>query len=585
MRFYLLSGLIIAVVIPAADAAACCRIGKPRITVGKPRVTVGKPRVTIGNPQITVGRPRIVVGTPRVTVGNPVDTVADITSRTGKAIGQPVGEVLHTGGTVATNVYRAGRNAGSDTAATIAKAKDDAVAEAGRAVENVNELGTALRKYFVAKADDTLVMMSATEKRLREGKFADALWHSAVDPLTAEEGRAAQLAQESSLANTVGAAAAAAYGGPGGAAAYSAWYAYRASDGDVGLAIKAGIISGATSAGLSVVSGMPVDAANPAPDIAKKAIVAGAIGGLAVAAAGGDGDAIRDGFLKAGGMMVIQDGYRQFTGGQDLAQNVKSPTEGSFCTLAVPASGASCAPPKEWFKLDAQGNFLRNDANEPIIDISKVDPRYSYVGLASSGQGNWLISENGPVMNGIAKIPGVNAMAIFHDQWVITAPLSGWTNQATIVPAIVVTYLGTEAGTQQVIAEAIQKDREARAAGRQNPKAESRADAYLCAGEVAEESVAQAPQSGLVGEQKARLDQRSIFTVFGEGPAQFACAVVYQKDGKDYLPFYAENDSGFCAPKAKELAQNHTDAGWTCFVRPTGFKQEISDAMARRPGS
>jgi hypothetical protein len=50
-----------------------------------------------------------------------------------------------------------------------------------------------------------------------------------------------------------------------------------------------------------------------AGDILKKAALAGAAGGISVAAAGGDEKDIKDGFLKSGGAVLIQGGTEKLT--------------------------------------------------------------------------------------------------------------------------------------------------------------------------------------------------------------------------------------------------------------------------------
>ena len=524
-------------------------------------------------------------------------TVERAVKDTGKTVGKAAGDVVRETGKGANNVVeevgKAGHNvvketgkAGENIAVVVGKAGSDTVKEVDRGAENVAELGVAVGNYLVRSVDDTADQISAAEQRIREGKIADAFWHLGVDPLTDTESRAAKLAQESSLANTAGAVAASAYGGPGGAAAYSAWYAYRQT-GDVGLALKAGLISGATSASLSGVSGMPVDKATLASDLTKKTIMAGAVGGLAVAAAGGDGDAVRDGFLRSGGMVLIQDGYREFTKGdntdpnlkgQDLVKNTRAAEFDAFCSLSAPplSGGTGCsAPPREWFKSNPDGSLAKVDG-KPVLDMAKVDPRYSYVGLAvEAGQkASWLTAETGPVMNGIAKIPGMNAMAIFHDQWVIQAPLSGWTNQATIIPAVVLTYMGTEAGIQNEIQDSIAKGAPAPTTSPSQPArdvaftqaksvtddAASPAGSFLC---MKGPGITEAPGKG-------RILSRSIFVTKGATASELACAVIYQKDQEskeDFALWYAVNDANYCEPKAEQFAAEHAAEGWKCLAR------------------
>ena len=47
---------------------------------------------------------------------------------------------------------------------------------------------------------------------------------------------------------------------------------------------------------------------------AQKIVVTGAIGGVAVAAVGGNDEAIKTGFLSSGTMVLVQDGFHSYTG-------------------------------------------------------------------------------------------------------------------------------------------------------------------------------------------------------------------------------------------------------------------------------
>lgn len=513
-------------------ALSCCR--KPFKTVKD----IAKETAKV-IPAVVVPVPVVIATVVKPSIAPPV--VRDSVEAAGDIAHNVVKEVGNAGENVASEVSSAGKS----TAKVVEKAAADIYAEAGRGVKNLEELGVAVAKYVERVGTDHVHLISEAEQRIREGKFADALWHASIDPLKDQEGRAAKLAQESSLANTIGATAASAYGGPSGAAAYSAWYAYRATN-DIDIALRAGLISGATSAGLGAVGDMPVEQASLVPDMTKKAIMGGAIGGLAVAAAGGDKDAVLEGFIRSGGMILIQDGYKEFTGGQDLVENTKSPIYDAFCSLSVapvdPSAGCM-APPEEWFSDEVNG--------ERVLDISKVDPRYSYVGKAiEAGETASWTSETSGFMNGIAKVPGVNAMAIFHDQWVIQAPLTGWTNQATIIPAIVFTYLGTEAGIQNEIQKAAIKSQD-----QGSPTAES----YLCMkGQGVTEGSTEQPVSRIIAVGK------------GKTPEELACIVVYQREGEalaNNAPWYALNDKNYCDSKAGQLASDHIAEGWKCLVR------------------
>ncbi len=120
----------------------------------------------------------------------------------------------------------------SDTAKTLVKAADDIV-DAGAAVVRFSE--RELRAY-----PD---MLSGAEKRFREGKVVDAIWHLGTDRARATEENAGRLVQENEIVAVAVQAAAGFYGGPAGAAAFAAWKAYHLSGGNVDLAIKAGVLA------------------------------------------------------------------------------------------------------------------------------------------------------------------------------------------------------------------------------------------------------------------------------------------------------------------------------------------------------
>jgi len=199
---------------------------------------------------------------------------------------------------------------GGDICDTLAKAVDDTVKESERAAENVEEAGQAIGRFVENQTHslgDTLV---DAERRVREGKVIDALWHLGTDPTRHASDNAAALATESKLVGSIAQIAATAYGGPQGAAAYAAWLTYEQTC-DQGscnpeLALRVGMISGASSWAMGKAGEMPIESAS---QIVKKAAVSGAIGGLAVAVSGGGEDAVRKGFMLSAGAVLIRDGY------------------------------------------------------------------------------------------------------------------------------------------------------------------------------------------------------------------------------------------------------------------------------------
>lgn len=313
------------------------------------------------------------------------------------------------------------------------KAGKDAEAEVGRVGRNLEDSAQAIGRYLERQGQGVGQTLSNAERRVREGKVVDALWHLSTEPLQRTSDNAALAVQESAYLNTIAQVAATAYGGPAGAAAYASWLTYKQT-GNADLALRAGILTYATSSAFASAGEMK---AATATEIAKKAAVTASIGGLAVAAAGGDETAIQQGFLKAGAMVLVQDGYRRVTG-SDI--DGRSSEGEAYC---MTAQGETCSPPDSAYVKDANGNIVKNAKGDPVIDMSKVDPRRPHVGtMSGSGTPHWS-GERGAFMTSVSRIPGMNAMSVFHDQWAVSWDMPTMLNASTIVPAIVLTYTGT----------------------------------------------------------------------------------------------------------------------------------------------
>jgi hypothetical protein len=163
----------------------------------------------------------------------------------------------------------------------------------------------AARRFAERQVNGIPDVLDGAQKRVREGKVVDAIWHVGIDQMRNTNKNASQLTQESELANEIAQGAAASYGGPGGAAAYAAWKTYNDTQGNVDLAIKAGMYAAATSEFNASAGAMPTGTIS---EVAKKAAVAGALGGLAVAASGGSDEQALKAFVASGGSVIVQSG-------------------------------------------------------------------------------------------------------------------------------------------------------------------------------------------------------------------------------------------------------------------------------------
>lgn len=312
-------------------------------------------------------------------------------------------------------------------------------------------------KYAEAMVKSTGTSLEKAGERLSEGKILDALWHAAADPYKNMSDNAAEAAARSTILRVVGQVAATAYGGPGGAAAYAAWLAYYATDGDLELTLKAGAIAGATAYAMNAAAS---DAATTnlfestvIDEVVQKALISGAIAGAAVALAGGSEHDIQQAVTAGITMSVIRAGYQELTASDLDRENLKASSGEPYCLHATPGTpGLDCLPPDEAYIRKADGSISYDDDGLPEIDVSKLVSTRPHVGMFAKGPDDpfYTLTETSGPMVLVSRIsPGMNAMAVGHD--IFDAKFNPDTNVVlemivrvgTIAPAVVVTYEGT----------------------------------------------------------------------------------------------------------------------------------------------
>ncbi|AZC39729.1 hypothetical protein [Pseudomonas chlororaphis] len=454
------------------------------------------------------------------------------------------------------------QKAGEDTEATLAKAGKDVewnIAKAGRDSEDAIH---AIGHFIENQAQSQGKIIDRAAERFREGKFVDAMWHYSMEQFQETENNAAKAAQESQLIAQAGQVAAQAYGGPGGSAAFAAWLTYKQT-GDLNLALKTGIITGASAMAMAEAGKMPSTGEEYA--LARKTIVTAAIGGATVAVAGGDATAVREGFLLAGSMVLVQDHYQKITSGQaelDRESMMVSKSESAYCM----------SPNQEFCQPLRQGEVLR-DRRVPSVGVE--------------GSNNPLIGDNGVLMkNVVSKVPGMQGMSVMHDQWVVQWDLNRLNlNQATIAPAIVVYYAGTGAPYYEHL----------RRTSMEKQLAEQ--SAILTSKPMSAQARAVYNQPSGVAVTPSRVSQSYICTKGSLGrqfavelaskDSDFSCRVVSNISLVDqYSPtvvhWIARNDVTFCGRQAMISSITYKSAGWQChFLPPAAAVAEMTTATAQ----
>jgi hypothetical protein len=350
----------------------------------------------------------------------------DLVTTVNKAGGDFVTTVKKAGGDIETTVQTAGgdtfntiQTAAGDTIKTTFKAAENATAtyvkawrdvgaESRRNFSDAVDAGKAVANFVKNQATDEVKAANNAAKRLRDGKVVDAMWGVATEPLQANEKNFAKATQESKVINTAAASAAAVYGGPAGAAAYAAWSTYRQT-GNADMALRAGVLAAITAQTGASVASMP---AGTIGEIVGKAAVAGAAGGIAVAAAGGDEQAIKDGFLKSAGAVLVQGGSAKLEAYAPKAADAYKTVQ------CISARDIDCVSNTTWAR-DAKGKILFDQNGKPRIDTTKLDPN-QYIGKwtgldpkSAKGIANALIAQT-------SELPKMPAIPVLKNRWVLT---------------------------------------------------------------------------------------------------------------------------------------------------------------------
>ncbi|RWX40250.1 hypothetical protein EHH54_13000 [Rhizobium leguminosarum] len=267
-------------------------------------------------------------------------------------------------------------------------ASDQATKDAARnLVKSANDIvdaAKAVGRFAERQVGGYSQVFSAAQRRIREGKVADAIWHIGTGPAQNTNKNAAQLMQENELVAQAAAAAATAYGGPAGAAAFAAWKAYNESGGNIELAIKAGAYAYVVNE-YGNVDALP---GGTAGEVAKKAAATGAIAGLAVAASGGSTEESLNAFVRSGGAVLVQGGQAYVE--KEYAYPAMAEAD-LFCQTVV---GEDCATADDWY--------------DQAVEYADAAPNNNGANLKVTSNGEWAISWNKTAVNDPAtKVPAV----------------------------------------------------------------------------------------------------------------------------------------------------------------------------------
>ncbi|WP_157353989.1 hypothetical protein [Thauera sp. 63] len=460
--------------------------------------------------------------------------------------------------------------------------------ETGKCGGDLCDAVDASLKFGKHQVDDFGVSLDKAAERLKEGKPLDALWHLHTDYVVNTQENAAEAAQRSAVLRATGQIAATVYGGYQGAAAYTAWLTYHAT-GSFNEAMRAGIISGASAAALDTISSMDFEGVRR---VAAESIMTSAVNGIAVAASGGDEQAVREAVALAMTTVVLREGYRRLTNLDLDKQRLKSSTGPAYCLAEVPTTeylnggpGPSCLAPPSAYARRADGS-VEFEGNGPKVNFKLLDPDRPHVGTWGTAEISPLniSAENSAFMTGVSRLPGWNAMSVVHDELSIQMkfdllPGGIIPTVATIPPAMVATYIGSGNSIHDSIRDTFAKRAQEREAasnsngtGKAPParidEASTRMLPLLAAGPTERMHLICGFEGDAPGTLRSRTDVLVVVAADGAPLAEDGrICDVQQKTGDHlYALGHAHHQINYCHGVAERIALNRQRRGGVCFA-------------------
>ncbi len=140
------------------------------------------------------------------------------------------------------------------------------------------------------------------------GELIDSVVQALAGNEAATPNGADRVARAFTLGNAMAQLASGVYGGPPGGAAYASWWAYQQPGATAAQALRVGLLAGVGLWGVR----KDTDGTEVPTVVIQRTSLAAALGGLAIAAAGGDEQALREVFFDAGAAVLWQDGSRVY---------------------------------------------------------------------------------------------------------------------------------------------------------------------------------------------------------------------------------------------------------------------------------
>lgn len=377
--------------------------------------------------------------------------------------------------------------------------------------------------------------------RIRKEKLIDAFWHLGTAPLQPTSENGAKVTLETYLITSL-APKTSTYA-PSSAAAYTTWLAYKKTcdkgECDPTLALRAGMITGATSLAIARADGLSTEGYRD-PESVRRMIVGGALSGLIIAARGGDEGAIRRGIFHSAGFSLVRDRYRKI----DAENSTESSDIPDIFCLNTVNPNRGCAA------TEAYMSYSEEIAQIEKLETIESSERYT----AKLAQGTaWKPAE---------KIPAMRSLSLFDGQWFLDVKTKSPSdkNRPASTPSTLLTFNGVkpqvwsraQEGASSEYSGIMQSTRKAlEDLKSRNPQKETLINGTIAASLLCVN------------------DNRSRHIVV-EAPSLQpgnACRVLYQQGQTVRVPWAARYNSKFCTAKAVALTVKKIAQGWTCYAQ------------------
>ncbi len=549
-----------------ADPAAAINLSI-RLKIGGTSIggSVGVP-IGSGNVGVVVSP---VPGQTAVTVGSATVGVSSVLVQADeKILGKIAGYIVREAGIGFANIERETkkgltdvdtqlRKAGGDVERSLREAGGDAARELKATQREVEAAATATYRFTVRQAEGSVEAVRQAERRFREGKVIDAVWHLGLQPTQDTSDNLAKAAAESAVVGTAMSVAASTYGGPGGAAAYAAWLAYYQTGGDVNAALRVGLTAAIKAYGTQFAAA-PDPATAAFSESFKHAAVGGAMNGLAVAAAGGSVEDIQKTMLATAGSILVQDGYRSLSQNPSVADFSTAAKQIYCLKSAVERSDDSSCPSLKDYVTDAQGRLAMLDQAGVVqyIDKAKEIPGADWLllskeeALAKAADMAAIqldalpikaIDDKVKAAAALAnKVKGANIVGLLDDRWALSYEAGRVVSEANAVvaPSVLLSYTGL------------------------SPE---RAAVATDAAKVLDAALPKQPQE-IVSCFKGEVVER-IWAVPGKQDDDLRCITGHQVNDVVGAAWYAKQDGDFCRVKMLEMAKSLLAKGYSCSGR------------------